>query len=98
MNKKKFLEVLQRKLRHLPKEDWEDAIAYYEEYFAEMALSEEEDVTLKIGKPEDIAREILGNCAEKHFDTQKEKGGIKNSAKLIWIILLEFVLHQSQFR
>lgn len=88
MNKKKFLEVLQQKLRHLPKEDREDAIAYYEEYFAEMNLSEEEDVTEKIGRPEDIAREILGNCAEKQLDEQKEKGGIKNSAKLIWIILL----------
>ena len=88
MNKKKFLEVLQRKLRHLPKEDREDVIAYYEEYLVEMNLSEEEDVTEKIGKPEDVAREILGNCAEKHIDEQKEKGGIKNSAKLIWIILL----------
>lgn len=88
MNEKKFLEVLQQKLRHLPKEEREDAIAYYEEYLAEMNLSEEEDVTEKIGRPEDIAREILGNCAEKQLDEQKEKGGIKNSAKLIWIILL----------
>lgn len=88
MNKKKFLEVLKRKLRHLPKEDREDAIAYYEEYLAEMNLSEDEDVTLRVGQPTKIAREILGNCTEKHLDEQKEKGGIKNSATVIWMVLL----------
>lgn len=88
MNKKKFLEVLKRKLRHLPKEDREDAIAYYEEYLAEMNLSEDEDVTLRVGQPAKIAREILGNCTEKHLDEQKEKGGIKNSATVIWMVLL----------
>lgn len=88
MNKKKFLDVLNRKLRHLPKEDRADAIAYYEEYFAEMNLGEDEDVTLQVGQPANIARDILGNCTEKHLDKQKEKGGIKNSATLIWMILL----------
>lgn len=88
MNKKKFLDVLNRKLRHLPKEDREDAIAYYEEYFAEMNLAEDEDVTWKVGQPENIAREIVENCTEKHLDRQKEKGGIKNSATVIWMILL----------
>lgn len=88
MNKKKFLEVLNHKLRHLPKEDREDAIAYYEEYFAEMNLSEDEDVTLKVGQPEEVARNILGNCTEKHLDEQKEKGGIRSSATVIWMIIL----------
>lgn len=88
MNKKKFLEELRRRLRHLPKEDKEDALAYYEEYFAEMELAEDEDITDKVGKPADIAREILENCTEKHLDVQKEKGGVKNSATVIWMILL----------
>lgn len=88
MNKKKFLEELRRRLRHLPKEDREDAIAYYEEYFAEMELAEDEDITGKVGKPADVAREIFENCTEKHLDVQKEKGGIKNSATVIWMILL----------
>ena len=88
MNKRKFLEVLNHNLRHLPKEDREDAIAYYEEYFAEMNLSEDEDVTLKVGQPEDVARDILGNCTEKHLDEQKEKGGIRSSATVIWMIIL----------
>lgn len=88
MNKRKFLEVLNHNLRHLPKEDREDAIAYYEEYFAEMNLSEDEDVTLRVGQPEDVARDILGNCTERHLDEQKEKGGIRNSATVIWMIIL----------
>lgn len=88
MNKKEFLEDLRRRLRHLPKEDREDAIAYYEEYLAEMELEEDEDITEKVGKPSEAAREILENCTEKHLGVQKEKGGIKNSATVIWMILL----------
>lgn len=88
MNKKKFLDVLKRKLRHLPKEDRVDAIAYYEEYLAEINLAEDEDVTLRVGQPSKIAREIIGNCTEKHLDKQKETGGIRNSATVIWVVLL----------
>lgn len=82
MNKKKFLDVLNRKLRHLPKEDRADAIAYYEEYFAEMNLGEDEDVTLQVGQPANIARDILGNCTEKHLDKQKAVKSILTEKKM----------------
>ena len=88
MNQKKFLEILKRQLRHLPKEDREDAILYYEEYFAEMNVTGDEDVTNKVGLPKEVAKEILSECSKKHLNTQKEKGGIKNSATVIWMILL----------
>lgn len=88
MNKKSFMEELKRRLKHLPKEDREDAITYYEEYLEEMEVGEKEDVTEKIGNPKDIAREIIANCTEKHIESQKKQGGLRNSATAIWMIIL----------
>lgn len=88
MNKKKFLAELSKCLRALPKEDREDAINYYVEYFDEMGVDDLEDVTAKVGKPQEVAKEIISNCAEKRMDEHKEKGGMKNSALVIWMIIL----------
>lgn len=88
MNKKAFLTDLKQRLKHLPKDDREDALTYYEEYLEDMDLNDTEDVTEKLGSPKEIAREIIANCTEKHIDNQKEKGGVKNSATMIWTVIL----------
>lgn len=88
MNRKAFVTDLKRRLKHLPKEDREDAIAYYEEYLEDMDLADTADVTEAVGSPQDIAREIIANSTEKHIDNQKEKGGVKNSATMIWTVIL----------
>lgn len=88
MNKKAFIEELKKRLKHLPKEDREDAIAYYQEYLADMEVDENTDVTERTGNPKDIAREIIANCTEKHIASQKQQGGIKNSATTIWMVIL----------
>ena len=41
MNKHTFLQRLEKALRHIPKEDREDAISYYTEYFEEMGADVE---------------------------------------------------------
>jgi len=88
MNKEDFIRKLEQNLKHIPKEDREDAIQYYTEYFEEMDADENQDITGELGNPEDIAKEIIANCTEKHIEEQKEKGGIKNSATVIWMIIL----------
>lgn len=88
MNKNDFITTLKRRLKHLPKEDFEDAIAYYTEYLEEMGVDAQSDVTSKLGTPEDAAREIIANCTEKHINNQKEKGSIKNSTTIIRMTIL----------
>lgn len=88
MNKNEFMKKLEHSLKHIPKEDREDALTYYREYFEEMGADDNFDVTAEIGKPEDIAKDIIANCTQKHINEQKEKGGIKNSATTIWMIIL----------
>ena len=88
MNKTEFIKQLEKRLRRLPKEDREDAIRYYEEYFEEMGADNSTDVTSTLGTPDKIAREIIATCTEKHMDAQKEKGGIRNNTTVIWMIIL----------
>lgn len=59
MNKNEFMESLRDKLAKLNKEDREDAINYYWEYFEEAGFGDESDVTRNVGKPEDIAAKII---------------------------------------
>lgn len=88
MNKKKFLDELERQLKHLPLEDKLDAIQYYTEYLEEMDVDENANVVSILGTPKAVARDIIGNCTEKHLEEHKEKAGVKNSATLIWLIIL----------
>ena len=59
MNKSKFIKELKLRLRGLSKEDLDDAINYYEEYFLDSGVDDEEDVTQMVGDPKDVARKIL---------------------------------------
>ena len=88
MNKHTFLQRLEKALRHIPKDDREDAISYYTEYFEEMGADDNQDISESLGKPENIAKEIIATCTEKHIEEQKTQGGVKNSATVIWMIIL----------
>lgn len=88
MNRNDFIKELQRRLRYLPKEDRDDAIAYYNEYLDDMELDQNEDVSAKLGNPKDVAREIIENCTAKAVESQKENNSIKGSGKLVWLVIL----------
>lgn len=58
MNREEYLKRLSFLLKDLPKEEIEDAIAYYENYFEEAGEEKEEQVIKELGSPEKIARMI----------------------------------------
>lgn len=88
MNKSEFIKELEYCLRHLPKEDREDAISYYEEYIGEMGLEDYEDVTVKLGNPKEVAKAIIGDCTAKAVEEQKESKSVKGSGRVVWLIIL----------
>lgn len=88
MNKKRFLQELERQLKHLPQEDKLDALEYYTEYLEEMNLEDDADVVAILGTPKEVARDIIGNCTERHLEKHKERAGVKSSATLLWMIIL----------
>lgn len=77
MNKEVFLKVLEKKLRILPKEERVQALEYYREYLEEGSVEE-------LGSVDDVAKQIIDQCAIKTLEN-KEKHG---SLKAFWIVLL----------
>ena len=88
MNKNAFLSELSRKLRRLPREDYDDAINYYNEYLLDAGIDDSEDVTPLVGTVDEVAKTILDDCTEKQFEKVKTEGGVKNSTKAVWLVIL----------
>lgn len=85
MNKDEFLHRLRRKLRVLPKEEIDNAVQYYEEYFEDSGLGEEQ-TTAQLGSPAAAASQILADYAINRVDGSGRK--VKRRLPLVWFILL----------
>lgn len=84
MSQFEFMSRLRRCLAGLPEEEIDRAVEYYEDYFADAGMGDEE-VIAKLGSPEKIAenirKEILGkqentaegSFTERGFETEKER-------------------------
>ena len=59
MTRTEFMAALRSRLSHLPAEEQDAALRYYEEYFDE--ADSEEEAARQLGSPEDIAARILGD-------------------------------------
>lgn len=88
MNKEAFLKELTKRLRYIPAEDRQDAIEYYEGYISDMGLSEDEDVISRLGTPKEVAKNILGECTQKHIDKAEEQKTVKSKATVVWLSIL----------
>lgn len=88
MNKINYMKELDRRLKYLPKEDKEDAIAYYKEYLDEMEIADTDEVPDTVESPKAVAAEIIKNCTEKAVEQQKESKSVKGSGKIVWLVIL----------
>ena len=91
MNKNTFISELSRKLRGIPKPDYDDAMNYYIEYFMDAGVDELTDVTILVGSVDEVAARILEECTDKQVEKVTQEGGVKNSTKAIWFILLGII-------
>ena len=62
MTRTEFMAALRGRLSHLPAEEQDAALRYYEEYVDE--ADSEEEAARQLGSPEDIAARILGEGAQ----------------------------------
>jgi uncharacterized membrane protein len=81
MTREEYLNELNKALKRIPKEERENAISYYREYFED--AGDEQEVIRELGEPKELARKILIECAEKNLDEENGKGK-KNS----WLVFL----------
>ena len=77
MNREEYLKRLSFLLKDLPKEEIEDAIAYYEDYFEEAGEEKEEQVIKKLGSPEKIAKMIRDSVQENQASSEYTEEGYR---------------------
>ena len=67
MTKTEYMKILARSLRRLPKEDYDRAIEYFEEYFAEAGPENEQQAVSDLGSPEEAANELIKDRATQNI-------------------------------
>ena len=88
MNKNAFMSEFSRKLRRLPKEDYDDAMRYYSEFFMDSGIDDQTDVIPIVGTVDEVSARILEELTDKQIDKTVKEGGAKNSSRAIWYIIL----------
>jgi len=68
MTRNEYMEQLKRYLRRLPKEDYENAVEYFSEYFDEAGPENEQQMMKDLGDPKEAAREVLLNLLEESVE------------------------------
>ena len=86
MTKKEYMKTLAYSLRRLPKEDFGQAMDYFEEYFAEAGSENEQKAIEDLGTPEEAAKELILNLAAKSMEEPPKT--VKRSFKAVWVGLL----------
>lgn len=90
MTTSEYMKELSKHLRKLPKEEKEEALQYYTDYFADAGPANAEAVMKELGTPKDIAKQVILECAMKNTDTQNSSA--KKSLSTLWIVLLAIAI------
>ena len=86
MTSGEYLKQLEKYLRKLPQSDYEDAMEYFTEYFADAGPENEQAVIKELGTPKQAAAELMRNLLDKK-EKQKEKKKT-TGANVVWIAIL----------
>ena len=88
MTRNEYMEQLKKYLKRLPKEDYDNAIEYFSEYFDEAGAENEQQVMKELGEPKEAAGELLLNLLQE--TTTRSPAKTKRSPGKI--ILLAFLV------
>ena len=72
MNRKEYLERLEQLLLILPKEEREEALQYYSDYFDDAGIENEDKVILELGSPEEVAAKIRAGYAGEYGEYSEQ--------------------------
>ena len=96
MSREEYLNQLHKYLRKLPRQDYEDAMEYFTEYFQETDEEGAAELMKELGTPKEAARELMANLLDKKIEehqnyetdgqTRAEKKG--SGKHVIWIAVL----------
>ena len=86
MNRNEYMLELEAALRRLPKEEREEALSYFREYFEDAGPEKEAEVIEELGDPKAAASQILKDVAIKRLE--EPKAAAKKGLSTIWIVIL----------
>lgn len=86
MNRTEYMRSLEHGLRRLPKEDYDRAISYFEEYFEEAGPENEMQAIEDLGTPALAADQIIRDFAVEN--ASKPTKNVKRSFSAVWIGIL----------
>lgn len=68
MTKEQYMDQLKKYLHRLPKQEYEDAVDYFEEYFGEADEDGQQKLMKELGTPKEAARDLISNLLDKKLD------------------------------
>ena len=71
MTSGEYLNQLQKYLKKLPQSDYEDAMEYFTEYFADAGPEKEQAVIEELGTPKQAAAELMMNLLDRKIDDRE---------------------------
>lgn len=86
MTKGQYMSALAGWLKRLPKEDFERAMEYYEEYFQEAGEENVEEAIKNLGMPREAAEQIIQDLAQKN--AQKPVKNVRQGMSKVWVGIL----------
>ena len=92
MTRNEFMTALRKRLSHLPAEEQDAALKYYEEYFDE--AESEEEAARQLGSPDAIADRILADYGAGSAARKGQKEG-RSPWFYVAIVLLCILLYQT---
>ena len=78
MSKEEYLKQLQKYLKKLPKQDYEDAMEYFIEYFEETDEAGAQELMKELGTPKEAARDLISNLLDKKIEEQEPVFGVED--------------------
>lgn len=84
MNKTEFINKVKQGLDNISKEEQENALRYYVEYFQDAGEENEEEVIKELGTPEEVVAKIKSEMSA--LEETNEKGEVKKTEP--WIVVL----------
>ncbi|MGT2887869.1 DUF1700 domain-containing protein [Streptococcus didelphis] len=89
MTRTDYLAELDKYLQKLPKEDYQEAMDYYIEYFNEAGPEKEKEVIKELGSPKEAAQEILARLLDESLEQETDNS--KHLGKIIWLTILSIL-------
>lgn len=86
MTKVDYLAKLDTYLRKLPKEDYQEAMDYFREYFEEAGPENETQVIAELGTPKEAARDIISRLLDEKIIDQEKRP--KSRVSVVWLAIL----------